>query len=206
VRQTVFPLVMTSREVSMYSNRFRSPSSRSRGRRDLAAATLALFFSFTTTGVATAASTSPGKNSAFVSSTGILTTFATKAVATIEKGKKKTVLAIEASYGDGASYPTASAMRVIGIIVRVNGVVAQPNPFASFQYYTDCGYNGDVAPVACSITGTFWFDVDAAELANPGQFVGQPLNVELTAGDLANGPLVGVTPMDASLTVRVTKK
>jgi hypothetical protein len=195
----------------MYSNQFLSPSTPTRGRRGRTAATLlALVFGFSTTGVVSAASTSPGKNSAFVSTTGVLRYFFTdeaKSTATIEKGKKKTVLAIEATLSDGVSYPTPSAIRVLGILVRVNGVTAWPNPNASYQYYTDCGFDGDVAPVACSVSGTFWFDVDAAELANPGQFVGQPLVVELTAGDLpGGGALVGVTQVDTSLSVRVQKK
>lgn len=190
----------------MYSNRFLSPSPDTRARRSFAAATvLAMVSTFLATGVGSAASTSPGKNSAFVSSTGVLTSYNVQASATIEKGKKKTVLAIEASYSDGASYPTAAGMRVLGLAVYVNGVQAQPNPLASYVYLTDCGYVDD-DPVACSVTGTFWLDIDAAELANPGAFVGEPLVVELTAGDLAAGPLVGITPMDTSLTVRVQKK
>lgn len=166
----------------------------------------ALVLGIWTAGAASAASTSPGKNSAFESSTGVLlNTYGNKLTATIAKGRKKTVLAIEASYSDGASYPTPVGMRVLGMQVLVNGVTAQPNPSGFYQYLTDCGYV-DNDPVACTVTGTFWIDIDAAELANPGLFVGQPLVVNLVAGDLAAGSLVGITPMDASLTVRVQKK
>jgi hypothetical protein len=190
----------------MNNNRFHSPSTDTRGRRSLAAATvLALVVSVSATGVASADSISPGKKAAFVSSTGVLTTYTIQASAGIEKGKRNTVLAIEASYSDGASYPTVAGMRVLGMQVSVNGVYAQPNPFGSYQFLTDCGYV-DNDPVACSVTGTWWIDIDAAELANPGLFVGQPLTVNLIAGDLAAGALVGVVPMDTSLTVRVQKK
>jgi hypothetical protein len=191
----------------MYSNHFHSWSTDAIGCRSrTAVALLALVFSVSTFGVASAASVSPGKNSAFASTTGPLTYFTPTSTATITKGRRNTVLAIEATLSDGASFPTASAMRVLGILVRVNGFVAMPNPFANYQYYTDCGFDGDVDPVACSVTGTFWFDIDAAELANPGMFVGQPLNVELTAGDLAGGPTVGITQVDTSLRVSVQKK
>jgi hypothetical protein len=187
----------------MYSNRFHSFTDTSRVGRIAAAAVLALALS--PAGLASAASTSPGKTSAFESSSGVMTTFSPKPAAIIAKGKRKTVLAIEASYSDGASYPTAPGIRVLGMIVTVNGIQAQPNPFSAYQYLTDCGFY-DTPTIACSVTGTFWFDIDAAELANPGMFVGQPLNVVLTAGDLTAGALVGVIPMDTSLTVRVTKK
>jgi len=190
----------------MHSNRLLSPSKDIRRHRGLAAVTvLALALSLSSAGVASAATTSPGKNSAFVSSSGVMTSLSTKATATILKGKKRTVLAIEASYSDGASYPTAALIRVLGMTVSVNGVLAQPNPSAPYQYITDCGFV-DTPPVACSVTGTFWLDIDAAELANPGMFVGQPLVVDFRAGDLTNGAGVGVMPMDASLSVRVQKK
>jgi hypothetical protein len=193
----------------MYRKLFLSDSFETSGRRRPSAATLLLLaLSFSAVGVAHADTTSPGKNSVFVSSAGIpmpsLYSGPTL-TGTIAKGRKGTVLAIEASISDGASYPTAAGMRVIGTLVRVNGITAQPNPSASYQYLVDCGYV-DNDPVACSSTGTYWFDVDSAELANPGSFVGQPLVIEMLAGDVAEGPLIGVTPMDASLTVRVQKK
>lgn len=191
----------------MYRNRPNLPFPAVRRRSAFDTATvLALVLSIWTADAASAASTSPGKNSAFESATGVsLATYSNRLTATIAKGKRKTVLAIEATYSDGAAYPTPVGMRVLGMQVLVNGVTAQPNPFGFYQYLTDCGF-ADTDLVACSVAGTFWIDIDAAELANPGVFVGQPLVVDLMAGDLAGGSLVGVTPMDASLTVRVQKK
>jgi hypothetical protein len=190
----------------MYRNRiFPRSTDIERRRGFLAVIALALALSLST-GLAHAGTTSPGKNSVFVSAAGVpMTSFSTTLSGTIAKGRRGTVLAIEASYSDAASYPTPATTRVLGTIVRVNGVGTQPNPLASFMFLNDCGYT-DTAPVACSVTGTYWLDIDAAEIANPGQFVGQPLVVELIAGDLTNGALVGVTPMDASLSVRVQKK
>lgn len=190
----------------MYNNRLRSLSANIRSHRGLAAATaLALVWGFSPAGVASAADTSPGKNSAFVSASGVMTSLTTQATAVIERGKKNTVLAIEASYSDGASYPTAAVVRVLGLRAFVNGFGVQPNPSVPYQYITDCGF-ADTAPVACTVTGTFWFDIDAAELAHPGNFVDRTLVVELQAGDLTNGAGVGIIPMDTSLTVRMQKK
>jgi len=52
----------------------------------------------------------------------------------------------------------------------------------------------------------WWLDIDAAETANPGVFVNQPLTITLLGGDLTNGTLVGVQPMDISLSAIVVKK
>ena len=179
-------------------------------RRGLAAATaLGLVLGLATTASAVNYSTSPGKNSAFEASTGNPLTAAgtTQLTATIEKGKKKTVIAVEATYGDGPYIPTSVQKRALAMNVTVNGVTMHPDPAASYQYVIDCGWAmGSGPPAACFTTGTFWLDIDAAELANPGVFVGQPLSIVLTAGDVAASPLIGVTPMDASLSVRVTKK
>lgn len=153
-----------------------------------------------------AASTSPGKNSAFESSSALLVgPGSTLLTASLEKGKKKTVLAIEASYTDAAYSPTAATARVLGLTVTVNGLGVQPNPVAPYTVNTDCGFT-DTPPAACTVTGTWWLDIDAAETASPGLFVGQPLSIALVGGDLSLGALVGVQPMDASLSVRVTKK
>ena len=178
-------------------------------RRGLAAATaLGLVLGLATTASAVNYTTGQGKNAAFAAFTGnVLTTLQPQLTASIAKGKKKTVIAVEASYSDGPYTPTTSTMRVLGMRAEVNGVIMQPNPFAGYMYDTDCGWaSGMVDTLACATKGTFWLDIDAAELANPGQFVGQPLTVTLHAGDLAGGGLVGVQLMDASLTVRVQKK
>lgn len=181
------------------------PSVRASKHRGFALVTaLGIVLSLTTTGLAATYSTSPGKNSAFEASTGeALTVYGSKLTATIAKGKKKTVLAIEAGFTDGP-YSPIYGVRVLGIGVAVNGVPVQPNPAAAEQNVIDCGLT-DTPPATCGVVGTFWFDIDAAELANPGMFVGQPLTVILSAGDVSGGPFPA-NPMDASLSVRVQKE
>jgi len=173
-------------------------------RKTCAAAAIGLVLGLATSGVAATYSTSPGKNSAFEASTAeVLTTYASKLTATIVKGKKKTVLAIEASYTDGP-YSPIYGVRVLGLGVTVNGVAVQPNPASPEQHVIDCGLS-DTPPATCTVVGTFWFDLDAAELANPGVFVGQPLTVVMSAGHLGAGP-PPANLMDSSLSVRVQKK
>jgi hypothetical protein len=174
-------------------------------RRSLAAAAaLGLVVGLATTAAAVNYSTSPGKNAAFEAATGnVLTVYLPKLTATIEKGKKRTVLAIEAGYTDGP-YAPIYGVRSLGLGVTVNGVAIQPNPASAQQNVIDCGLT-DTAPAACTIVGTFWLDIDAAEAANPGVFVGQPLSIVMSAGHVGGGP-PPANPMDATLTVRVQKK
>jgi hypothetical protein len=165
---------------------------------------IGLVLSLATTAAAANYSTSPGKNSAFESSTGnLLTVYGNQLTATIAKGKKKTVLAIEAAYTDGP-YGPIYGVRALGLGVTVNGISVQPNPAATDQNVVDCGLT-DTPPAGCTVVGTFWFDIDAAELANPGMFVGQTLTVVMSAGHVGGGP-PPANPMDASLSVRVQKK
>jgi hypothetical protein len=180
-------------------------SVRGNRRRGFAAATaLGLVLSFANSGAAATYSTSPGKNAAFEASTAVpLTVYGSKLTATIEKGKKRTVLAIEAGYTDGP-YGPIGGVRAIAIGVTVNGIAVQPNPASAEQHVADCGLT-DTPPATCTVVGTFWFDMDAAELANPGVFVGQPLTVVLSAGDVSGGAFPA-NPMDASLSVRAQKK
>lgn len=181
-----------------------SPAGNQARRGLIVTAALGFVLGLATTAAAVDYSTSPGKNSAFEASTGnVLTNYASKLTATIAKGKKKTVLAIDAGYTDGP-YSPIYGVRALGIGVTVNGVAVQPNPAATEQHVIDCGL-GDTPPATCSVVGTFWFDIDAAELANPGVFVGQPLTVVLSAGHVGAGP-PPPNPMDASLSVRVQKK
>lgn len=56
---------------------------------------------------------------------------------------------------------------------------------------------------ACSVTGSFWFDIDALEAVYPGMFVGQPLTIEVTGGTLPSGAGEGYR---ASFSAEVVKK
>lgn len=161
--------------------------------RRLAAATVGVAFAL---GVGTlpgfAASTSPGKNSAFESGTinPLGSGFPTLLTATIAKGKKKKVLAIEASLASGSG-----ALGVLELSVEVNGVAVE-GPIVN----QSCA----VGVQHCTVVGTWWLDVDAAEAASPGTFVKQPLAVTLQGGVQAGGDtdIQGT----ATLSVRVESK
>jgi hypothetical protein len=122
-----------------------------------------------------AASTSPGKSSAFAS--GSLSPLGanptTLLTATIAKGRKRRVLAIEATVGTESGAAGVLEMRPL-----VNDVAAD-GPIVSVACQPTL--------VHCSMTGTWWLDLDAAEAANPGVFVKQPLEVRLVGGTLAGG-------------------
>ena len=56
---------------------------------------------------------------------------------------------------------------------------------------------------ACTVTGSFWFDVDELEAQHPGQFVGQPLNMSLAGGALSGtGPNANYTAMFSAQVVK----
>jgi hypothetical protein len=124
-----------------------------------------------------AASTGPGKKSAFESSDfgggDIPVGVTTLLTASIEKGKKKYVLVVEATLSSGSS-PVSNYLE---FGPRVNGVEMEPGyPNPNFVLQA-CG--GD----PCTLTGTWWLDLDAAELDHPGIFINQPLTVTLHGGE-----------------------
>ena len=81
----------------------------------------------------------------------------------ISKGKAKQVLEIQATITVNASASLPSVY--LGFVV--NGVWVTPG-FPDSQCNPAGGYR-------CAITATYWLDIDTAEAANPGLFVGQPL-------------------------------
>jgi hypothetical protein len=122
-----------------------------------------------------AASTSPGKSSAFESGSvsPLGSGFPTLLTATLAKGKKKKVLAIEASLVTGSG-----AVGILELRANVNGVAVEGG-----EVNQSC-----IASVPhCTLVATWWLDVDVAEAANPGMFVKQALAVELEGGVQAGG-------------------
>lgn len=113
---------------------------------------------------------------------------------TIEKGKRRRVLVIEATVEDRSA---ASILLRIG--PSVNGLGVQ-GPSASENCDPATGVT------VCTATGVWWLDLDAAEAASPGTYINQPLIVKLVGGDVitADGP--GPGPYGASLVVRMVKK
>ena len=148
---------------------------------------------------ASADTISPGKESAFASSADVSPLPNSDPAnpllsVTIEKGKRRRVLVIEATVED-----RSSALILLRIGPSVNGVGVQ-GPNAS----VNCDPANGVT--VCTASGVWWLDLDAAEAASPGTFVGQPLVVKLVGGDAitADGP--GPGPYGASLVVRMVKK
>ena len=79
----------------------------------------------------------------------------------------------------------------------VNGVEMEPgSPNPNFVLQ-GCG------SIPCTLTGTWWLDLDAAELANPGVFINQPLTVTLHGGEGFAAPQ---TEGRVAMSVRLQKK
>jgi hypothetical protein len=119
--------------------------------------------------------------------------------ATLKQGKAKRILQAEAMMTTGIAAPGAPI--TLAMLVTVNGVNMEPTIPASpvAVAMTDCGASGIVpAPFACTVTGTWWIDLDQ----NPA-LIGVPLAVTLGGGNLFVGPGV---PVDVTLTVRLQKK
>ncbi len=136
--------------------------------------------------------TSPGKNSVFAREGAVLdaTGDFPDLTGQIEKGKKKTVLKVEATaliQGNAAVAGAYLAMTVNGLTTAMASGQCDP---ASTHF--------------CSLTGTYWLDLDAAELIIPGAFIGQPLNITLTGGNSAVAG-AGLQSL-ASFSAQVVKK
>lgn len=128
------------------------------------------------------AASGPGKEAAYVSLSGVnfLSSLAAEPAATTQvlKGKKKRVLEVDVT----GIIPASVAGQAIGIQARLNGFnVFEPNG-GSYQVEHGCV----VAGSNCTVQARFWVDLDAAELAIPGAFIGQPLNVEILHAVIAN--------------------
>ena len=141
------------------------------------AALVVLFMLGVLGATAHAASTSPGKFSAFESSdfggTGEIPTGANPLLtATIAKGKKKYVLVVEATLSTGLSLSSS----YLYLRTDVNGWEIEPLGDGSSEVLTDC--NGP-----CTLTASWWLDLDVAEAAQPGLFINQPLTVTLRGGE-----------------------
>jgi len=135
--------------------------------------------------------TPAGKTSGFASEVrnNVAIGTAELASAFIQKGRARTVLAISATLttlsGTNATFH---------MFPEVNGVV----PYGSVVNQA-C-----VAAVArCTMTGTWWLDVDDTEASNPGEFLNQPLSIVLLGGVLSGATDADVT---ATLSVQMVRK
>jgi hypothetical protein len=122
--------------------------------------------------------------------------------ATLAKGAKKKVIVVEATMTSGIPGPLPM---VLSMLADVNGVLMEPtgNPLG---VVTDCGGTA-LGPLplmfGCTLSATFWLDLDQAETASPGTFIGMPLTVKLNGGDVAG---VGGKPVLVSMAVRQEAK
>jgi len=124
--------------------------------------------------------------------------------ATLKKGVHKRVVVVEATMTTGVPAPLAPSA-VLTMLANLNGVVMEPAG-AGLGVVADCGGTGmsGLPPMAgCTLSATFWLDLDQAETASPGTFIGMPLTVTLKGGDAA---LVGGLPAFVSMAVRQEQK
>lgn len=111
--------------------------------------------------------------------------------AMIARGKSRRMLIIQATL----QYNGTDAS-VYGMVPTVNGHGVEPFS-RSVAYCTNS--------LCDSTAGSWWLDLDAAEAANPGEFVGQPLLVRLIGGEISAAvPTDGV--WNAGLAVQMVKK
>lgn len=117
--------------------------------------------------------TVPPKTSIFVRETGALGTGGYIYVpGTLQKGLKKTVLRVDATFVVDVD-PTLPGL---WLRPKVNGIKID-GPLT----LTVC----DSARAAnCTISATFWWDLDALEAAHPGEFIGKPLEIMLEGGNM----------------------
>jgi hypothetical protein len=112
----------------------------------------------------------------------------------------KGILAVEAeiAYFSDATAGTNTVYQQLW--VNNSQLASYIHPFSTVPGpETNCG-TGDSQ---CTITATYWVDLDAAEAANPGTVKGQPLVVSLRGG-VITGPQV--IPYRASFSARMEKK
>jgi hypothetical protein len=125
--------------------------------------------------------------------------------ATLQKAKKKRILQVEAVMTTSVYSPAIPS--TLQLFVDANGIPLEPN-LPGTGTIVDCG-GGAGAPLgppsfSCTVTGTWWLDIDhpanAALLTSPPPL----LVVTLSGGEMFPGA-VGA-PVDISMTVRLVKK
>ena len=141
------------------------------------------------------ATASPGKAAAYTSVSGVpvgLSGGSTGVGVQILKGLKKRVLEVDVSATD-----TSASTLAMGIFLIVNGIPGAFQPTVNYQVEHGCV----PGQANCTQTAFFWLDIDAAETANPGMFVNQPLNIDV---NMAAGSFPAVATI--SVRARLVKK
>jgi hypothetical protein len=142
--------------------------------------------------------TTPPKSALFVRETaGVLLPFngdLAPLQGMLRVGTSKTVLRVDAS----VTVEVDASVKDFHIYARINERDLSPgNAIRSKTCDNTRSY-------LCSVTGTFWFDIDALEAAFPGEFVGQPVTISLRGGNFS-GAGIG-RPYQASFSAKVVKK
>jgi len=114
---------------------------------------------------------------------------------TLQKGTRKTVLRVDVSL----FVQIDPSMPSVYIYPTVNGQKAGTGYAGLMQAVCDHSLSA-----YCSVSGSFWWDLDALEAAHPGKFIGQPLNIAVDGGSLVGGG-VG-QPYSASFSAELVKK
>jgi hypothetical protein len=110
----------------------------------------------------------------------------------IKKGQKKRVVAVEAAMQMDVSVPSLPSLSV-----QVNGVAAN-GPTVTI----DCKFTNTNR---CPLAGSWWLDLDQAEAAHPGTFIGKPLTIQLLAGNDTVAPPTNPSA-NVTMTARLVKK
>jgi hypothetical protein len=133
-------------------------------------------------------SASPGDTSVFVSKADINLDCTQAAIitATIKKGKPHHVLMVQAMMLFEGYLPPVTGPAVISARPTVNGVTIEPSGHTGVTHFS-MGQQCPLNVTFCTITGIFWLDLDAAEDAHKGLFLGQPLDIILSAGACNSG-------------------
>lgn len=115
------------------------------------------------------AASSPGKVTA-VRSAVALTVDSSPVPTTVQlvKGKRSYLLVVSGMLSGNAATGT-----LIGLGAKVNGVDFEPIDLNNSRIFQQCAVG------FCTITGTWFVDLDAMEAVNPGMFVNMPLSVSL---------------------------
>jgi len=165
------------------------------------AATLLVALAFAAPPGFSQVSTSPGKKVAFETAKGVPLPHLPMPVltATIEKGKKKHVITVDAMVR--LDLPPGVATLSLG--ADVNGL--EMHPTGGMGTWKSALQECPNVGMGCTVTATLIMDLDSAELLSPGSFINQPLTITLMAGDAGPGGGVG-QPVDVSMIVRMEKK
>src|SRR5262249_43510604 len=142
-----------------------------RGERRLIVTGLALLGSFALLALPAHAdvASSPAKTTAARSADGLDLGGAPSINVQLYKGKPRTMLVVN---GGVAATGFVGGGMTIG--VKTNGIAMEPTDIADDSRILQTGCQG-----FCTLTGTWWLDLDLAEKAHPGMFVNVPIDVTL---------------------------